>query len=218
MDPSYAAQPIDADSIDDSPVRCPDPDAAAKMVEAIDAARADGQTLGGVFELQATGVLPGLGSYATADGRFDGRLAGAIMSVPAVKGVEIGDGFALAARLGAETHDEIVKDGDGRISRPTNHAGGCEGGMTNGEPLVVRAAVKPIPTLGRPLRSVDLGTGEPVEACRERSDVCAVPAAAVVGEAMLCIELARALVEKFGGDTLIDIEQGVRLYMERIGQ
>lgn len=218
MDEAYASAPMDTAAIDASPVRCPDPKASERMIEAIDAAEAEGQTIGGVFEVRSEKVIPGLGGYATLGDRLDGRIAGSVMSIPAVKGVEIGDGFALATRLGRDAHDEIVKDDTGRIARPTNRAGGLEGGTTNGEPLIVRAAVKPIPTLGTPLRSIDLVSGEPVEACRERSDVCVVPAAAVVGEAMVAVELAKALLEKFGGDCIIDVKQALRVYLERIGQ
>lgn len=217
MDPVHQAEAIDNSVVDTSPVRCPDPAASEKMVAAIDAACADGQTLGGIFEVHATGVIPGLGGYATVGERLDGRIAAAVMSIPAVKGVEVGDGFALAQRLGRDAHDEIVKDEKGAITRPTNRAGGLEGGMANGRPIVVRAAVKPIPTLTSPLRSVDLATGEEVQACRERSDICVVPAAAVVAEAMLAIELGKALLEKFGGDCLADIRGAVAAYRERIG-
>lgn len=218
MDASFAGAPIDQAEIDASPVRCPDPAAAAKMVDAIDVARAEGQTLGGTFEVQVVGVVPGLGGYATATDRLDGRLAGALMSIPAVKGVEIGDGFALASRRGRDAHDEILRAPDGKIVRPTNRAGGLEGGTTNGQPVILRAAIKPIPTLGKPLASVDLRTGEAVEAAKERSDICVAPAAAVVAEAVVAVEMARALTEKFGADSLADIEQGVRCYRERIGQ
>ncbi len=187
---------------DRSPVRCLDPGAEAEMVARIDAARAAGDTVGGVFEVIAFGVPPGLGSYVHWDRRLDGRLARALMSIPGIKGVEVGLGFRAAARRGSEVHDEILRDPGGGIRRATDRAGGLEGGVTNGEPLVLRAAMKPIPTLVKPLRSVDLATGEEVPAHRERSDVCAVPAASVVGEAMVALVLAEAVLERFGGDSL----------------
>ena len=180
--------------------------------EAIDAARGDRETLGGVVEVHANGVLPGLGSYATREERLDGRLAGALMSIQAVKSVEIGEGAALAGLRGSQAHDEIFP----RFERATNHAGGLEGGVTNGEELIVRAAMKPLPTLMRPLRSVDLATGEPAEALVERSDVAAVEALAVVAEAVVAWELARAAREKFGGDSVGDMLAAVAAYRERI--
>src|SRR4051794_29034279 len=182
----------------------------------IDEARADRDTVGGVVEVRANGVPPGLGSYATKDDRLDARLAAALMGIQAVKGVEIGDGFELADRRGSEAHDEILADADGNLYRETNHAGGIEGGVSNGEPVVVRAAMKPLPTLMRPLRSVDLETGEASEALVERSDVAAVEALAVVAEAAVAFELARAAREKFGGDSLTDFVAAHRAYMERI--
>jgi chorismate synthase len=180
---------------------------------ATDAARKERDTLGGVVEVVADGVPPGLGSYADKPERLDARLAAALMGIQAVKGVEIGDGFDLARRRGSEAHDEIEPDG----RRATNRAGGLEAGVTNGEPLVVRAAMKPLPTLMRPLRSVDLASGEPASALVERSDVQAVEALAVVAEAAVAWELARAVREKFGGDALVDLVAAYRAYMERIG-
>ncbi len=180
--------------------------------KATDAARADRDTLGGVIEVVADGAPPGLGSYAEKETRLDARLAAALMGIQAVKGVEIGDGFALARRRGSEAHDEV---GDDR-RRETNRAGGIEGGVTNGEPVVVRAAMKPLPTLMRPLRSVDLESGEPGEALVERSDVQSVEALAVVAEAAVAWELARAAREKFGGDALIDFLGAHAAYLERI--
>jgi chorismate synthase len=180
---------------------------------ATDAARADRDTLGGVVEVVATGVPPGLGSYAEKSDRLDARLAAALMGIQAVKGVEIGDGFALARMRGSEAHDEIEPD----RRRATNRAGGLEAGVTNGEAVVVRAAMKPLPTLMRPLRSVDLATGEPGEALVERSDVQAVDALAVVAEAAVAWELARAVREKFGGDALVDVVGAHAAYLERIG-
>jgi chorismate synthase len=180
--------------------------------QATEAARADRDTLGGVVEVRAEGVPPGLGSYASKGDRLDARLAAALMGIQAVKGVEIGEGFALAGKRGSEAHDEIAPD----LSRETNRAGGIEGGITNGEPVVVRAAMKPLPTLMRPLRSVDLESGEPGEALVERSDVQAVEALAVVAEAAVAWELARAAKEKFGGDALADFIAAHAAYLERI--
>jgi chorismate synthase len=182
------------------------------MREATDAARKDRDTLGGVVEVVATGLPPGLGSYAEKSDRLDARLAAALMGIQAVKGVEIGDGFALARRRGTEAHDEI----DPGLTRRTNRAGGLEAGMTNGEPLVVRAAMKPLPTLMRPLDSVDLETGESAQALVERSDVQAVEALAVVAEAAVAFELARAALAKLGGDALEDVLAAHRHYLERI--
>ena len=179
---------------------------------AIDSARADRDTLGGAVEVGATGVPPGLGSYATKDERLDARIAAALMGIQAVKSVEIGDGAALARVRGSQAHDEIEPG----LIRRTNRAGGLEAGMTNGEPVVVRAAMKPLPTLMRPLDSVDLATGEPAQALVERSDVAAVEALAVVAEAAVAWELARAVREKFGGDSLADVLAAHRAYLERI--
>jgi len=181
----------------------------------VDAARAERDTLGGVVEVRAQGVPPGLGSYATKEERLDARLAGALMGIQAVKGVEIGDGFELAGLRGSEAHDEIVRDERG-LHRTTNRAGGIEGGVSNGEEIVVRAAMKPLPTLMQPLASVDLRTGEPGEALVERSDVSAVEALAVVAEAAVAWELARAAREKFGGDAMGDFVAAHSAYLERI--
>jgi chorismate synthase len=182
----------------------------------IDEARAERDTVGGVVDVRASGVPPGLGSYATKEERLDARLAAALMGIQAVKGVEIGDGFALAERRGSEAHDEIFADADGNLCRETNHAGGIEGGVSNGEPVVVRAGMKPLPTLMRPLRSVDLETGESGEALVERSDVAAVEALAVVAGAAVAFELARAARDKFGGDSLADFVAAHGAYLERI--
>ena len=182
----------------------------------IDEARAERDPVGGVVEVRARGVPPGLGSYASKDERLDARLAAALMGIQAVKGVEIGWGFELAERRGSQAHDEILADADGTLYRETNFAGGIEGGVSNGEPVVVRVAMKPLPTLMRPLRSVDLDTGEPGEALVERSDVAAVEALAVVAEAAVVFELARAAREKFGGDSLADFVGAWRAYLERI--
>jgi len=181
----------------------------------VDEAKADRDTVGGIVEVRARGVPPGLGSYATRDERLDARLAAAVMGIQAVKGVEIGAGFELARQRGSAAHDEILKDERG-IYRETNRAGGIEGGVSNGEAVVVRAAMKPLPTLMRPLRSVDLDTGEPAEALVERSDVAAVEALSVVAEASVAFELARAAREKFGGDALGDFVAAHSAYLERI--
>jgi chorismate synthase len=182
---------------------------------AVDAARAERETLGGIVEVRARGVPPGLGSYATRDERLDARLAAALAGTQAVKGVEIGDGFGLARLRGSQAHDEIV-DAGGALRRETNRAGGIEAGVSNGEEIVVRAAMKPLPTLMRPLRSVDLDTGEPADALVERSDVAAVEALAVVAEAVVAFELARAAREKFGGDALGDFVASHGAYLDRI--
>jgi chorismate synthase len=181
----------------------------------VDEARAARDTIGGIVEIRATGVPPGLGSYASREDRLDARLAGALMGIQAVKGVEIGDGFALAARRGSEAHDEILRDERG-LYRETNHAGGIEAGVSNGEPILVRAAMKPLPTLMKPLRSVDLATKKPAEALVERSDTAAVEALAVVAEASVAFELARAAREKFGGDALTDFVGAYHAYRGRI--
>jgi chorismate synthase len=187
----------------------------AAVREAIDAARQDRDTLGGIVEVRARGVPPGLGSYATKAERLDGRLAATLLATQAVKGVEIGDGFALASLRGSAAHDEIFRDDEG-FHRETNRAGGIEAGVSNGEEIVVRAAMKPLPTLMRPLRSVDLESGEPAQALVERSDVCAIEALAVVAEAVVAFELARAGREKFGGDSIGDFVGAHRAYLERI--
>jgi chorismate synthase len=179
---------------------------------AIDEARADRDTLGGIVEVHATGVLPGLGSYATREERLDARLAAALMGIQAVKGVEVGDGFALARERGSAAHDEIEPG----LRRRSNRAGGIEAGISNGEEIVVRAAMKPLPTLMRPLDSVDLATGEPAQALVERSDVAAVEALAVVAEAAVAWELARAAREKLGGDALVDVRAAHAAYLERL--
>ncbi|MBA2670905.1 MAG: chorismate synthase [Gemmatimonadetes bacterium] len=205
---------------DISPVRCLDPEAEAEMIDAIDAAKRAGDTLGGEFEVVARGLPPGLGSHVSWDRKLDGRLAGAMMSIQAIKGVEIGLGFGAAMIPGSAVHDAIVAvqalAPSGGYGRARNHAGGLEGGMTTGQPLVVRGAMKPISTLMTPLDTVDLRTGERGEAVRERSDVCAVPAAAVVGEAMVAIVLAEAMLEKFGGDSVSEIVRNQTAYLGRL--
>jgi chorismate synthase len=193
---------------EESPVRCADVESGQRMVEAIQAAQRDGDSLGGVVEVVAWGLPPGLGSHAEWDERLDGRLAQAVLSIQAMKGVEVGLGFEAASRRGSQVHDPILHDGV-RYVRPTNHAGGVEGGITNGEPLVVRAAMKPIPTLARPLASVDLATHEPFLAQKERTDSCAVAAAGVVAESAVCFVLADALLDKTGGDTLDEVRRAL---------
>ena len=188
-----------------SDVHCPDEDATEQMKAAIDAAREAGDSLGGVFVVVATGVPVGLGSHAHWDRRLDARLASAMMSIPAIKGVEIGPAFANARRRGTQVHDELHPDGQSGVTRLTNRAGGLEGGMTNGADVVVRAAMKPIPTTLTPWRSVDLATGEPAKTVYQRSDVCVVPAASVVGEAVIAWTLAEAFLEKRGGDSLAEM-------------
>jgi chorismate synthase len=199
-----------------SEVRCADPATEAAMIAAIDEARAKGDTLGGVVEVVALGCPVGLGSYVQWDRRLDGRLAQALCSIQAIKGCEFGLGFEAARRPGSAVHDEILFDPGAGFRRASNNAGGLEGGVTNGQPVVVRAAMKPLSTLRTPLRSVDLATKEAVEAVVERSDVCAVPAAGVVAEAMVAIVLADALLEKFGGDSVEEIRRNYTAYQESL--
>ena len=206
--------PDDLDAVDASPVRCFDQGTSDAMVAEIDAAGAEGDSLGGVVEVIAYGVPVGLGSHVHWDRKIDGRLSGALMAVPAIKAVEIGDGLSLAARRGSLAHDEIEPD----LDRATNRSGGTEGGMTTGGLLRVRAAMKPLSTLKKRLRSVDLDTGEPADAFQERTDVCAVPAAAVVCEAVVALVLADAVLEKFGGDTLADVVAAADAYRQRIAR
>jgi len=203
--------------VDSSPVRCLDADASRAMVREIDELRRANESLGGVFEVQAFGLVPGLGSHVSWEERLDGRLAMAICSIQAIKGVAIGDGFKIAGLPGSRAHDEIFFSPERGYYRETNRAGGLEGGMTTGCPLVVRAAMKPLPTLTKPLRSVDIDTHEPAQALRERTDSCTVPAAGVVGEAMVALVLADAYRKKFGGDHIDDVLQAVGAYEERIG-
>jgi chorismate synthase len=198
-----------SETADADPVRCLDAAAATRMQAAIGAAGERGDTLGGVFEVVVSGCPAGLGSYVQADRRLGSQLAAAVMSIPAVKGVEIGDGFALADASGSEVHDEIVWGAEDGYRRATNRAGGVEGGMSTGEQIVVRAAMKPIATLRSPLRSVELGTHAPVTSRFERSDVCAVPAAAVVAEAVVSLALADAMLERFGGASLAELLDAV---------
>jgi chorismate synthase len=217
------AEPVPWEAViavgDDRPLRCADADAEARMVEAVDRARRAGDTLGGVFEVVVRGLPPGLGSYTSWDAKLDGRLARAVMSVHAVKGVEIGEGVANARRPGSLVHDEIVYNADTRqFSRSSNRAGGLEGGVTTGEELRVRGHLKPISTLRTRLKSVDVETKEVSEAAFERSDTTAVPAAGVIAEAMVAIVLADAMREKFGGDSMTEMRRNVRGYLEQIEQ
>lgn len=206
--------PDDGPRLDASPVRTLDPQAERRMVERIDQIKRDGDTAGGVFEVIAYGVPAGLGTYAESDRRLDAALAAAFMGIQAIKGVEIGDGFDEAARPGSKAHDEMVTDGSGHIARLSNRAGGLEGGMSNGEPIRVRAAMKPISTVPKALRTVDVLTGEAATAIHQRSDVTAVPAAAVIGEAMMNLTLARFALEKFGGDSVDELSRNARSYMD----
>jgi chorismate synthase len=209
----------DFEQVDESPVRCLDPDAGAAMVAEINRLRKANESLGGVFEVRAFGLVPGLGSHVSWRERLDGVLAQAVMSIQAVKGAAVGDGIEVAGLPGSLAHDEIFYDGDhtGGYYRETNRAGGLEGGMTTGDPLVVRGYMKPLPTLTKPLRSVDIATHEPAEALRERTDSCTVPAAGVVGEAMVAFVLADAYRRKFGGDHIDDVRAAVEAYRKRIG-
>jgi len=213
--PGLVPRPEDAERIDADPLRCLDPEASARMVEEVDAAKRDADTLGGIVEVLAYGVPPGLGSHVQWDRKLDARLAAALMSIQAIKGVEIGDAFTQARSRGSRAHDEIVPGATG-VRRLTDRAGGLEGGITTGEPLRVRAAMKPISSLNRALSTVDVATGEPVTAINQRSDVCAVPAAAVVAEAMVALVLAQAAVEKFGGDSVAELRRNLAGYLETL--
>jgi chorismate synthase len=208
--------PEDFASVDDSPVRCLDPEAERRMVAEIDRLRKENESLGGIFEVRAFGLIPGLGSYVSWDARLDGRLAQAVVSIQAVKGVSVGEAWEVAASPGSESHDEIFWSEEHGYHRQTNRAGGVEGGMSNGEPLIVRGALKPISTLTKPLRSVDTETKQPAQAMRERTDSTVVPAAGVVAEAMVALVLARCYREKFGGDHIDDVLAAVQAYRERI--
>jgi chorismate synthase len=204
------------EGVDADPVRCLDPEASRAMVQHINVQRKANESIGGVFEVVAFGCVPGLGSHVSWEERLDGRLAGAICSIQAVKGVSLGDAFGVAGVPGSQAHDEIFYAEDRGFFRETNRAGGLEGGMTTGEPVIARGAMKPLPTLTKPLRSVDIATHEPAEALRERTDSCTVPAAGVVGEAMVAFVLADAYRSKFGGDHIDDVVESVRRYEERI--
>jgi len=203
--------------VDSSPVRCLDAEASKAMVKEIDTLRKANESLGGVFEVQAFGLVPGLGSHISWEERLDGRLAMAVCSIQAIKGVSIGDGFSIAGVPGSQAHDEIFFDEAHGYHRETNRSGGLEGGMTTGKPLVVRGAMKPLPTLTKPLRSVDTETHAPAQALRERTDSCTVPAAGVVAEAMVSLVLADAYRRKFGGDHIDDVIEAVGAYERRIG-
>ncbi len=203
-------------AIEMSDVRCPDEEATEAMKAAIDRAKEAGESLGGTFRVVATGLLPGVGGYATADDRLTSRLGGALFSIPAVKGVEFGLGFEVARRPGSQVHDPIVLDEQAGFVRSSNNAGGLEGGMTTGMPLIVTAAMKPIPTLMAPLGTVNLDTLEAEKASKERSDVCAVPACAVVAESEVAFVLAEAYLQKFGRDNMADIKAAVKAYRQRL--
>jgi len=209
--------PSDFERVDEDPVRSLDAEASAAMVEEIDRLRKANESLGGSFEVRAFGLVPGLGSHVSWEEKLDGRLAQAIVSIQSIKGVTIGPAWEVSGRPGSEAHDEIFFSEERGYFRETNRAGGLEGGMTNGQPLVVRAAIKPISTLTKPLRSVDTETKQPAEALRERTDSTVVPAAAVVGEAMVCLTLAAAYREKFGGDHIDDVLGALAAYKQRIG-
>jgi chorismate synthase len=214
--PQRALVAEDFAAVDSSPVRCLDQEASRDMVREIDQLRRANESLGGVFEVQAFGLVPGLGSHVSWEQRLDGRLAAAICSIQAVKGFSVGDAFAIAGVPGSQAHDEIFFSDQRGYYRETNRAGGLEGGMTTGLPLIVRGAMKPLPTLTKPLRSVDISSHEPAEALRERTDSCTVPAAGVVGEAMVALVLADAYLGKFGGDHIDDVLAGLRAYEQRI--
>lgn len=206
------------EDIESSECRCPDADTTEAMKAAIDDARKKGESLGGEFTVIATGLVCGLGSFESGPARLTSKLGAAAFSIPAIKGVEFGMGFETARRPGSEVHDSILLDGKGGFTRDRNNAGGLEGGMTNGQPLVMRLAMKPIPTMMKPLGTIDTDTLEPVLASKERSDVCAVPAAGVVAEAEIAFVLADAYLEKFGSDTLVDILSARNAYLERIAR
>ncbi|MGN6588510.1 MAG: chorismate synthase [Solirubrobacterales bacterium] len=208
--------PEDFTNVDEDPVRCLDPEASKAMVEEINRLRKANESLGGSFEVLAFGLVPGIGSHISWEDRLDGRLAGAVASIQSIKGVAIGEAWDVAGRPGSEAHDEILWSEARGYYRETNHAGGLEGGMTNGLPLSVRAAIKPISTLTKPLRSVDTETKQPAQALRERTDSTVVPAAAVVAEAMVALTLARAYREKFGGDHIDDVLAALEAYKQRI--
>jgi chorismate synthase len=206
--------PTDVDRLDADPLRCADPETSARMVQRVDEAHKDGDTLGGVVEVVVYGLPPGLGSFVHWDRRLDSRLAGALMGIQAIKGVEVGDGFESTRRPGSAAHDEIVS-GDG-LERLTDRAGGIEGGMSTGQVLRVRAGMKPIATVPRALRTVDVASGEETSAHHQRSDVCAVPAAGVVAEAMVLLVLAEAVLEKFGGDSVSETLRNLESYLASI--
>jgi chorismate synthase len=208
--------PADMDRIDNDPVRCAYPESSVAMVSEIEAAHKDGDTLGGICEILAYNLPPGLGSHVHWDRRLDARLSAAMMGIQAIKGVAIGDGFTSATRRGSVAHDEIERDASGKIVRRTDRAGGTEGGMSNGEVLRVSIAMKPISTVPKALDTIDVVSGEAAKAINQRSDVCAVPAAGVVGEAMAALVLAEAVLEKFGGDSVAETRRNYLSYMENL--
>jgi chorismate synthase len=208
--------PEDVDSIDDNPVRAFHPEAGENMVAEIEQCHKDGDTLGGVVETLVYGLPPGLGSFVHWDRRLDSQLAGALMGIQAIKGVEVGDGFETTRRRGSVAHDEIIRDQNGVVHRSTDRAGGIEGGMSNGEILRVRAAMKPISTVPKALATIDVNTGEEAKAHHQRSDVCAVPAAGIVAEAMVALVLANAVLEKFGGDSVAETKRNLDSYIASI--
>jgi chorismate synthase len=209
-------QPEDRARIDADDVRCAFPESSKAMIDEINDAHANGDTLGGVVEVLAYGTPPGLGSHVHWDRRLDSRLAGALMGIQAIKGVELGDGFETARRRGSIAHDEIERSAEGLIRRRTGRAGGTEGGMSTGEVLRVRAAMKPISTVPRALDTIDTSNGEPAKAINQRSDVCAVPAAGIVAEAMVCLVLAEAMLEKFGGDSVEETRRNLQSYLSAL--
>lgn len=215
-DDAPAPTPDDVAALDADPVRCFDPATSAAMVAEIDECHKDGDTLGGVVEVLVHGLPSGVGTYVHGDRRLDARLAAALMGIQAIKGVEVGDGFRTATRRGSQAHDEIERDGGGRIVRRTNRAGGIEGGMSNGEVVRVRAAMKPISTVPRALDTVDTATGEAAKAQHQRSDVCAVPPAAVVAEAMVALVVAQTLLEKTGGDSVAEVRRNLDAYLAAV--
>jgi chorismate synthase len=216
--PDETPLPLEGDMsrIDEDPVRCADPKTSALMITEIESAHSDGDTLGGVCEVLVYNLPPGLGSHVHWDRRLDARLAGAMMGIQAIKGVEIGDGFRTATRRGSVAHDEIERDASGKIVRRTDRAGGTEGGMSNGEILRVSVAMKPISTVPKALDTIDVQTGDAAKAINQRSDVCAVPAAGVVAEAMAALVIAEAVLEKFGGDSVQEVRRNFQSYIENL--
>jgi chorismate synthase len=208
--------PSDVDKLDEDPMRCFNQELSAAMIAEVDECHKDGDTLGGVVETLVYGLPPGLGSFVHWDRRLDSQLAGALMGIQAIKGVEVGDGFETARRRGSVAHDEIQRDSQGIVHRLTDRAGGIEGGMSNGEILRVRAAMKPISTIPKALATIDVATGETAKAHHQRSDVCAVPAAGVVAEAMVALVLANSVLEKFGGDSLAETKRNLESYIANI--
>jgi chorismate synthase len=215
---SLLPKPEDLPEIDQSSVRCFDKESEERMIAEIELAKKEGDTLGGVVEVLAYNVMPGLGSHVHWDRRLDSQLAAALMGIQAIKGVEIGDGFATASRRGSKAHDEIALSDDGKIVRRTDRAGGTEGGISNGEILKVRAAMKPISTVPKALDTVDVKSGEIAKAINQRSDVCAVPAAGVIAESMVALVLAKAILEKFGGDNVFETSRNIESYLATLAR